>query len=97
MKLALTHIFRFGSFPKGPEEPLIGAVYPPKIYSTWDPNRRGFVATAFIQALEEFPDLITPSVAELMLESLKNATVGDSYRVGGVDGDNLYPAYSNPV
>ena len=31
-----------------------------------------------------------------MLESLYNNTVGDSYRVGGVDGDNLYPAYSNP-
>lgn len=27
---------------------------------------------------------------------MHNNTVGDSYRVGGVDGDNLYPAYSNP-
>lgn len=31
-----------------------------------------------------------------MLESLYNASIGDSYRVGGVDDDNLYPAYSNP-
>lgn len=32
-----------------------------------------------------------------MLESLHNATKGDEYRVGGVDDDNLYPSYSNPV
>ena len=31
----------------------------------------------------------------LILESLHNNTVGDTYRVGGVDDDNLYPAYSN--
>ena len=33
----------------------------------------------------------------LIEESLFNATVGDTYRVGGVDGDNLYPSYSNPA
>lgn len=32
---------------------------------------------------------------DLVLESLYNNTIGDSYRVGGVDNDNLYPAYSN--
>lgn len=26
-----------------------------------------------------------------------NNTIGDSYRVGGVDDDNLYPSYSNPA
>lgn len=31
-----------------------------------------------------------------MLESLRNSTIGDSYRVGGVNDDNLFPAYSNP-
>jgi hypothetical protein len=25
-----------------------------------------------------------------------NNSIGDSYRVGGVDDDNLYPSYSNP-
>jgi hypothetical protein len=30
------------------------------------------------------------------VESLFNDPVGDSYRVGGVDDDNLYPLYSNP-
>jgi hypothetical protein len=71
--------------------------YPPNIYNSWDPNWRGFVATVFIMCLEEFPTLLTPKVTALLLESLHNATVGDSYRVGGVDNDNLYPAYSNPV
>lgn len=88
----------FGTYQKYPEEPTVGtAAYPAKIYNSWDPNWRGFVGTAFIQALEEFPDLLEPNVAQLMLESLYNNTVGDSYRVGGIDGDNLYPAYSNPA
>lgn len=51
---------------------------------------------ALIQGLEDFSALIEPEVQQLMLESLYNNTVGDSYRVGGVDDDNLYPAYSNP-
>jgi hypothetical protein len=46
--------------------------------------------------LEEFPHLIPQDIQCYMLESLYNTTVGDSYRVGGVDDDNLYPAYSNP-
>jgi len=46
--------------------------------------------------LEEFPDLIPYDLSSYMLESLYNASIGDSYRVGGVDDDNLYPAYSNP-
>lgn len=46
--------------------------------------------------LEEFPHLISQDTKQLMVESLFNTTIGDSYRVGGVDDDNLYPAYSNP-
>ena len=46
--------------------------------------------------LEEFPHLLPQDVQDYMLESLFNTTIGDSYRVGGVDDDNLYPAYSNP-
>ncbi|KAF2219259.1 hypothetical protein BDZ85DRAFT_206451 [Elsinoe ampelina] len=88
----------YGTYQKYPEEPTVDSnAYPAKIYNSWDPNWRGFVGTAFIQALEEFPGLITPELESLMLESLYNNTVGDSYRVGGVDGDNLYPAYSNPA
>lgn len=47
--------------------------------------------------LEEFSSLLKNETQELLLTSLHHATVGDTYRVGGVDNDNLYPAYSNPV
>lgn len=88
----------YGDYQKYPEEPKVGTeAYPAKIYDSWDPNWRGFVGTAFVVMLEEFPDLLDDAVQDLMLGSLFNATVGDSYRVGGVDDDNLYPSYSNPV
>lgn len=45
---------------------------------------------------EEFGDLIGEDVKASIVESLRINAIGDSYRVGGVDGDNLYPAYSNP-
>lgn len=89
---------RFGDYQQEPEEPTLGTkAYPAKLYGTWDPNWRGFISTAFIIGLEEFPHLISPDVTSLLLQSLYNATKGDEYRVGGIDGDNLYPAYSNPV
>lgn len=44
---------------------------------------------------EDFGNLLPTNVQNLILESLHNNTIGDTYRVGGVDGDNLYPAYSN--
>lgn len=47
--------------------------------------------------MEEYEHLLAEETKELVLESLYNATKGDEYRVGGVDDDNLYPAYSNPV
>ncbi|KAF5370512.1 hypothetical protein D9615_010337 [Tricholomella constricta] len=55
-----------------------------------------FVTTAWIIVMEEFRHLLEPNLVALMKESMYNATVGDGYRVGGVDGDNLYPIYSNP-
>ncbi|KAL1879500.1 hypothetical protein Plec18167_003957 [Paecilomyces lecythidis] len=87
----------FGTYQQYPEEPTVGtSAYPPVIYTTWDPNWRGFIGTAFIIGLEEFPDLIDLQLTDLMHRSLYNNTIGDSYRVGGVDGDNLYPSYTNP-
>ena len=89
---------RYGDYQQEPEEPTIGtAIYPAKLYNSWDPNWRGFVGTTLIIGLEEFGHLLTPEVTSLIEESLYNTTVGNSYRVGGVDGDNLYPAYTNPV
>jgi hypothetical protein len=47
--------------------------------------------------MEEYEHLLSEQTKGLVLDSLYNATKGDEYRVGGVDDDNLYPAYSNPV
>ncbi|KXH66677.1 hypothetical protein CSAL01_06641 [Colletotrichum salicis] len=80
------------------EEPTVGTTaYPKNIYNSWDPNWRGFIGTTHIVIYEEFRHLLARDVQDLILESLYNNTVGDSYRVGGVDDDNLYPSYSNPA
>ncbi|KAI4644457.1 hypothetical protein J4E93_006360 [Alternaria ventricosa] len=87
----------YGDYQIYPEEPTVGTEqYPAVIYNSWDPNWRGFVGTTFVVMLEEFPHLLPQDVQDYILESLFNTTIGDSYRVGGVDDDNLYPAYSNP-
>ncbi|KAF2846781.1 hypothetical protein T440DRAFT_405117 [Plenodomus tracheiphilus IPT5] len=87
----------YGDYQIYPEEPTVGTEqYPAVIYNSWDPNWRGFVGTTFVLMLEEFPHLIPQHTRDYMLESLFNTTIGDSYRVGGLDDDNLYPAYSNP-
>lgn len=91
-------MYRYGDYQKYPEEPYVGtSVYTADIYDSWDPNWRGFIGTTLIIAFEEYGHLLSDPTKDLMLESLQNATKGDEYRVGGVDDDNLYPAYSNPV
>ncbi|KAL2823837.1 hypothetical protein BDW59DRAFT_180482 [Aspergillus cavernicola] len=86
----------YGDYTVYPEQPTVGSpAYPPVIYNSWDPNWRGFIGTALIIIYEEFRRLLPDDVQGLILDSLYNSTVGDTYRVGGVDGDNLYPAYSN--
>ncbi|KAI0474907.1 hypothetical protein GGR56DRAFT_666165 [Xylariaceae sp. FL0804] len=88
----------YGDYQKYPEEPTVGSAhYPPSIYNSWDPNWRGFVGTTLVVALEEFGHLLSNATREAVLESLRLSAVGDSYRVGGLDGDNLYPSYSNPA
>lgn len=67
------------------------------IYNSWDPNWRGFIGTTLIVILEEFEHLLSAQTVHMVEASLYNASVGDSYRVGGVDNDNFYPSYSNPV
>ncbi|KAI0127822.1 hypothetical protein BJ170DRAFT_580964 [Xylariales sp. AK1849] len=87
----------YGDYTKYPEQPTVGsAAYKPVIYNSWDPNWRGFIGTTFIVIYEEFKDILPSDVQDLILESMYNNTIGDSYRVGGVDDDNLYPSYSNP-
>ncbi|KAH9916299.1 uncharacterized protein BXZ73DRAFT_92530 [Epithele typhae] len=80
----------FGDYTVFPEQPTVGTdAYPQSIYNTWDPNWRGFIGTNLIVIYEEFGSLLPVDVKQLILESI--------YRVGGVDGDNLYPSYSNPA
>ncbi|KAK1467656.1 hypothetical protein CCUS01_07187 [Colletotrichum cuscutae] len=88
----------YGDYTVYPEEPTVGtAAYPKSIYNTWDPIWRGFIGTTLIVIYEEFRHLLSSDVQDLILESMYNNTIGDSYRVGGVDDDNLYPSYSNPA
>jgi hypothetical protein len=55
------------------------------------------ISTPMAKSVEEFGHLITPEVTSLLLESLRNCTIGDTYRVSGVNNDNLYAAYTNLV
>lgn len=88
----------YGDYTKEAEEPLVGSgVYPASPYGTWDPNWRGFVGLSFITMYEDYGDLLSDSTKDLILDSLYNCSVGDSYRGGGVNGDNLWPSYSNPA
>ncbi|EMR72210.1 hypothetical protein UCREL1_738 [Eutypa lata UCREL1] len=90
----------YGDYQKYPEEPYVGsAAYPASIYNSWDPNWRGFIGTTLILAIEEFSDLLSKNTQELILESLYNTTIGDSYRFGSLEPgkDNLFPSYSNPA
>jgi hypothetical protein len=60
-------------------------------------TNNSFVGTTFIMMLTEFPHLLSPSTTTALQSSLHLTSHGDSYRVGGVDDDNLYPSYSNPA
>ncbi|GIZ39489.1 hypothetical protein CKM354_000287100 [Cercospora kikuchii] len=86
----------YGDYQSYPEQPYPGTEqYPATIYNTWDPNWRGFIGTAFIVILEEYSHLLPASLQNDILASLRLNAIGDTYRVGGVDDDNLYPFYSN--
>ncbi|KAF2014401.1 hypothetical protein BU24DRAFT_392532 [Aaosphaeria arxii CBS 175.79] len=88
----------YGGYTREPEEPDVGSEhYPAKAYGSFDPNWRGFVGLSFITMYEDFGDLLSEDLKRLMLESLFNCSIGDSYREGGVNGDNLWPSYSNPA
>lgn len=47
-------------------------------------------------ALSDYDHLLPNATVTKIEHSLHIAAKGDLYRVGGVDGDNLYPCYSNP-
>ncbi|KAF8194411.1 hypothetical protein K438DRAFT_1827950 [Mycena galopus ATCC 62051] len=96
----------YGTFKDVPSAPDPSDVYPPLLYTSYDLNIALFVCTSFIIIMEEFQHMLEPSLVTLLTNSMYNATVGDGYRVGGLNGDgysaggfvgdNLYPIYSNP-
>ncbi|KAF8063496.1 hypothetical protein FPV67DRAFT_1701190 [Lyophyllum atratum] len=86
----------FGTFRNRIDAPDPGAVYLPHLYTSYDSNQGLFVCTSWIIVMEEFQHLLEPNLVALIKRSMYNATIGDGYRVAGVDGDNLYPVYSNP-
>ncbi|KAF7187441.1 hypothetical protein HII31_11330 [Pseudocercospora fuligena] len=86
----------YGDYQTYPEQPYPGTeVYPAVIYNTWDPNWRGFIGTAMIVCYEEFGHLLPEDLKQRIMKSLHLDAIGDTYRVYGVDDDNLTPAYSN--
>lgn len=85
----------YGAF-LDPNQPAPGKLNAPKIYGSYDANSNLFVATAFMLAIEEFGDCMDQDTKAAVIESGYRAVVGDTYRVFGIDGDNLTPAYSNP-
>ncbi|KAK8869446.1 hypothetical protein IAR55_000010 [Kwoniella newhampshirensis] len=72
------------------------SLFEPEIYNSFDPNINLFFVIAAIIIDSQFSDLLEASVLDNMRHAMYVAVVGDGYRVGGVDGDNLYPDYSNP-
>ncbi|KAE9407923.1 hypothetical protein BT96DRAFT_54755 [Gymnopus androsaceus JB14] len=86
----------YGTYKDVPDSPDPGDTWTPEIYTSYDPNIGLFIGTSFIIVLEEFADLLDAGVEDLIKQSLYNVTVGEGYRNGGINGDNLYPVYSNP-
>ncbi|KAJ5727288.1 hypothetical protein N7493_005108 [Penicillium malachiteum] len=87
----------YGDYQGSPSQPLPGTPeYVNSIYNSWDPNIRDFVGCAWLMALNDYDHLLPAETVTKVENSLHLAAKGDLYRVGGVDGDNLYPCYSNP-
>lgn len=87
----------YGDIQQCPDEPTPQeGVYEPEIYDSWDPNWRDFVGTAFIIILNDYSNRLSNETLRELESMTYLLAKGDQYRVGGIDGDNLYPAYSNP-
>ncbi|KAI0482014.1 hypothetical protein GGR56DRAFT_663112 [Xylariaceae sp. FL0804] len=90
----------YGTFKHAPDEPTPtpnSSLYPPEVYTTYDPNWREFVGTQLIQVVEEFGHLLSDDLIGRVEDSLEAAAVGGMRRNGSYPADdNLDLAYSNP-
>ncbi|CAI7661227.1 unnamed protein product [Penicillium manginii] len=91
----------YGTFKVSPDEPYPtpdSDLYPPEIYTSYDPNWREFIGTQLVQIVEEFSELIGSTIVTQIEDSLELAAVGSMRRNGSYpEGDNLTPGYSNPA
>lgn len=90
----------YGTFKLSPDEPYPTAespLYPPEIYTTYDPNWREFVGTELVQVVAEFEHLLGDDLVSDIENALAIGAVGEMRRNGTFPaGDNLIPAYTNP-
>lgn len=87
----------YGDIQQAPEEPTPQeGVYDPAPYKSYDPNWRDFAGTAFIMILNDYADRISNNTLKKLEDMTYLLAKGDQYRVGGLNGDNLFPYYSNP-
>ncbi|CDK25254.1 unnamed protein product [Kuraishia capsulata CBS 1993] len=87
----------YGIIQQAPDEPTPQeGVYDPSPYGSYDSNWRDFVGSAFVILLADYKERLSETGVDLVEKILWLSAKGDQYRVGGVDGDNLYPCYSNP-
>ncbi|OHF02548.1 hypothetical protein CORC01_02243 [Colletotrichum orchidophilum] len=90
----------YGTFKLSPDEPdptPYSELYPPEIYTTYDPNWREFVGTQLVQDVELYSDLLGADLVKKIEDALEIQAVGAMRRNGSFpEGDNLIVAYSNP-
>ncbi|OAG07799.1 uncharacterized protein CC84DRAFT_1186638 [Paraphaeosphaeria sporulosa] len=91
----------YGTYKLSPDQPdptPNSTMYPPEIYTTYDPNWREFIGTQLVQVIEEFGHLIGSELVEKIEDSLEIAAIGGMRRNGTFpEGDNLGIYYSNPA
>ncbi|CAN9127644.1 unnamed protein product [Alternaria alternata] len=92
----------YGTYKLSPDQPdptPDSGLYPPKIYTTYDPNWRDFIGTQLIQILSEFPHLLSAPLITSIEDSLEIAAVGSMRRNGSypTEDDNLTIGYTNPA
>ncbi|KAK1463511.1 hypothetical protein CMEL01_13580 [Colletotrichum melonis] len=90
----------YGTFKLSPDEPdptPDSELYPPKIYTTYDPNWREFIGTQLVQDVELYSDLLGADLVKKIEDALEIQAIGAMRRNGSYpEGDNLILGYSNP-
>lgn len=90
-------LMSYGDIQQTPSEPSPqDDIYEVKIYSSYDPNWRDFIGSAFVVILAEYKDRLSPTGLKNIEDIIYLLARGDQYRVGGSSGDLFFPSYTNP-